>query len=225
MMMVSDADVIRILVVDDHPIVLKGTQALLSEVDDVEVIGTASNGNAATKLSARLKPDVILMDIIMPEMDGIEAIRHIIAENPDAKILVLTSFITDERVFPAIKAGALGYILKDSNLDELVNAIRQVYNNEPCLHPIVARRMLQDFLNKSEVKISAENTLTEREVIVLKLLAQGKGNQEIAEKLVIAEVTVRTHISRILQKLHLENRVQASLYALRHGISELNDDQ
>jgi len=224
-MMVSDSDVIRILVVDDHPIVLKGTQALLSEVDDLEVIGTASNGIAATKLSARLKPDVILMDIIMPEMDGIEAIRHIIAENPDAKILVLTSFITDERVFPAIKAGALGYILKDSNLDELVNAIRQVYNNEPCLHPIVARRMLQDFLNKSEVKISAENTLTEREVIVLKQLAQGKGNQEIAEKLVIAEVTVRTHISRILQKLHLENRVQASLYALRHGISELNGDQ
>jgi two-component system, NarL family, response regulator LiaR len=224
-MIVKDADVIRILVVDDHPIVLKGTQALLSEVDDLEVIGTASNGNAATKLSAKLKPDVILMDIIMPEMDGIEAIRHIIAENPDAKILVLTSFITDERVFPAIKAGALGYILKDSNLDELVNAIRQVYNNEPCLHPIVARRMLQDFLNKPEIKISAENTLTEREVTVLKLMAQGKGNQEIAEKLVIAEVTVRTHISRILQKLHLENRVQASLYALRHGISDLSDDQ
>jgi two-component system, NarL family, response regulator LiaR len=223
--MVDDADVIRILVVDDHPIVLKGTQALLSEVDDLMVIGTASNGNAAIKLCASLKPDVILMDIIMPEMDGIEAIRQIIAENPDAKILVLTSFITDERVFPAIKAGALGYILKDSNLDELVNAIRQVYHNEPCLHPIVARIMLKDFLNKPEIKISAENTLTEREVTVLKLLAQGKGNQEIAEKLVIAEVTVRTHISRILQKLHLENRVQASLYALRHGISVLNDDE
>jgi two-component system, NarL family, response regulator LiaR len=213
------------LVVDDHPIVLKGTQALLAEVDDVEIVGTASNGKAAIELCTNLKPDVILMDIIMPELDGIEAIQQIMAENPETKILVLTSFITDERVFPAIKAGALGYILKDSNLDDLVNAIRQVYNNEPCLHPMVARRILQDFLNKPEVKISAENTLTEREVSVLKLLAQGKGNQAIAEKLVIAEVTVRTHVSRILQKLHLENRVQASLYALRHGIFELPEDQ
>jgi two-component system, NarL family, response regulator LiaR len=223
--MINSADVIRILVVDDHPIVLKGTQALLAEVDDVEIVGTASNGKAAIELCTNLKPDVILMDIIMPELDGIEAIQQIMAENPEAKILVLTSFITDERVFPAIKAGALGYILKDSNLDDLVNAIRQVYNNEPCLHPMVARRILQDFLNEPEVKISAENTLTEREVSVLKLLAQGKGNQAIAEKLVIAEVTVRTHISRILQKLHLENRVQASLYALRHGIFELPEDQ
>ena len=223
--MINSADVIRILVVDDHPIVLKGTQALLAEVDDVEIVGTASNGKAAIELCTNLKPDVILMDIIMPELDGIEAIQQIMAENPEAKILVLTSFITDERVFPAIKAGALGYILKDSNLDDLVNAIRQVYNNEPCLHPMVARRILQDFLNEPEVKISAENTLTEREVSVLKLLAQGKGNQAIAEKLVIAEVTVRTHISHILQKLHLENRVQASLYALRHGIIELPEDQ
>jgi two-component system, NarL family, response regulator LiaR len=223
--MINSVDVIRILVVDDHPIVLKGTQALLAEVDDVEIVGTASNGKAAIELCTNLKPDVILMDIIMPELDGIEAIQQIMAENPETKILVLTSFITDERVFPAIKAGALGYILKDSNLDDLVNAIRQVYNNEPCLHPMVARRILQDFLNKPEVKISAENTLTEREVSVLKLLAQGKGNQAIAEKLVIAEVTVRTHVSRILQKLHLENRVQASLYALRHGIFELPEDQ
>jgi two-component system, NarL family, response regulator LiaR len=216
---------IRILVVDDHPVVLKGTQALMADIDDVEVVGLASNGMEAIELAASLKPDVILMDIIMPEMDGIEAIRRIIADNPDAKILVLTSFITDERVFPSIKAGAMGYILKDSNLDDLVSAIRQVYHNQPCLHPIVARKVLLDFHNKPKQEPNSEKDLTEREITVLKLLAQGKSNQDIADILVIAEVTVRTHISHILQKLHLENRVQASLYALRQGITDLNGEQ
>lgn len=217
-------DVIRILLVDDHPVVIKGIQALLTEIDDIEVVGSARDGKTAIELTTELNPDVILMDIIMPEMDGIEAIQHIIAENPHAKILVLTSFITDERIFPSIKAGALGYLLKDSNPDDLVKAIRQVHNGVPSLHPTVARRILQDFHHESSVEIRPENELTDREVEVLRLLARGKGNQEIAEKLVIAEVTVRTHISRILQKLHLQNRVQASLYALRHGITELNDE-
>lgn len=223
--MVSETDVIRILIVDDHPVVLRGTQALLAEINDLEVVGMASNGKDAIELNTRLKPDVILMDILMPKMDGIEAIQRIMDENPNAKILVLTSFITDERVFPAIKAGALGYILKDSNLDDLIKAIRQVHNGEPSLHPTVARRILQDFHTTPKAEISTENSLTEREAEVLKLLAQGKGNQAIAEELVIAEVTVRTHISRILQKLHLENRVQASLYALRHGLTDLDRDQ
>lgn len=220
-----NTDVIQILVVDDHPIVLKGTQALLADIDDVEVVGLANNGMEAIEMAASLMPDVILMDIIMPEMDGIEAIQRIVDDNPDAKILVLTSFITDERVFPSIKAGAMGYILKDSNLDELVRAIRQVYHNQPCLHPIVARKVLLDFHNKPKLEINAERDLTEREIAVLKLLAQGKSNQDIAEILVIAEVTVRTHISHILQKLHLHNRVQASLYALRQGMIHLNGEQ
>jgi NarL family two-component system response regulator LiaR len=217
-------NIIEVMVVDDHPVVVKGIQALLAEVDDVTVVAFASDGKTAISLNAKLHPDVILMDILMPEMDGIETIQHIITQDPKAKILVLTSFITDERIFPAIKAGALGYLLKDSNPDDLVKAIRQVYNGVPSLHPTVARRILQDFQNEPSLEISSENVLTDREIDVLGLLARGKGNQEISEKLVIAEVTVRTHISRILQKLHLENRVQASLYALRHGITDLKDE-
>jgi len=216
-------DVIRLMVVDDHPIVLQGTQALLAEIEDIEVVGLANNGKEAVALNKTLKPDVILMDLIMPEMDGIEAINQIIAEYPDTKILVLTSFITDDRVFPAIKAGALGYLLKDSIPNELVRAIRKVHRGEPALHPSIARKILQDIQEVSpEEEVSIE-PLTDREVEVLQLVAKGRDNQDIAEKLVIAEVTVRTHISRILNKLHLANRVQASLYALRHGLIDLDD--
>jgi NarL family two-component system response regulator LiaR len=137
-------DVIRLLVVDDHPIVLRGTQALLAEIEDIEVVGLANTGKIAIELTRTLNPDVILMDLIMPEMDGIESITQIKTEQPEAKILVLTSFITDDKVFPAIKAGALGYLLKDSNPDDLVRAIRQVYRGEPSLHPSIARKILQD---------------------------------------------------------------------------------
>jgi len=217
-------DVIRVLVVDDHPIVLRGTQALLAEIEDIEVVGAADNGKIAIELARTLNPDVILMDLIMPEMDGIESISQIKAEKPEAKILVLTSFITDDKVFPAIKAGALGYLLKDSSPDDLVRAIRQVYRGEPSLHPSIARKILQDLRRSPSAGDIIQESLTDREVEVLQLVAKGNDNQEIAEKLVIAEVTVRTHISTILRKLHLVNRVQASLYALRQGIINLGED-
>jgi NarL family two-component system response regulator LiaR len=215
---------IRVLVVDDHPIVIKGTRALLEEFDDIEVVGDAQNGLVAIEENKKLQPDVILMDLIMPEMDGIEAIRLITADQPNAKILVLTSFITDDKVFPAIKAGALGYLLKDSESDDLIKAIRQVYRGEPSLHPSIARKMLQE-LGRSTPEKPIPEPLTDRETEVLRLLAKGHDNQEIADKLVIAEVTVRTHISRILRKLHLANRVQATLYALREGLASLEDEQ
>lgn len=215
---------IRVLVVDDHPIVVKGTRALLEEIDDIEVVGDAQNGLVAIEENKKLQPDVILMDLIMPEMDGIEAIRLITEEQPNAKILVLTSFITDDKVFPAIKAGALGYLLKDSEPDDLVKAIRQVDRGEPSLHPSIARKMLQE-LGRSTPEKPIPEPLTDRETEVLRLLAKGHDNQEIADKLVIAEVTVRTHISRILRKLHLANRVQATLYALREGLTSLEDEQ
>ncbi|MEJ2262639.1 MAG: response regulator transcription factor [Anaerolineales bacterium] len=215
---------IRVLVVDDHPIVVKGTRALLEEFDDIEVVGDAQNGLVAIEENKKLQPDVILMDLIMPEMDGIEAIRSITEEQPNAKILVLTSFITDDKVFPAIKAGALGYLLKDSESDDLIKAIRQVYRGEPSLHPSIARKMLQE-LGRSTPEKPIPEPLTDRETEVLRLLAKGHDNQEIADKLVIAEVTVRTHISRILRKLHLANRVQATLYALREGLASLKDEQ
>ena len=214
---------IRVLVVDDHPIVIKGTRALLDEIDDIEFVGEASNGLVAIKLNKELNPDVILVDLIMPEMVGIEVIRRITAEQPNAKILVLTSFVTDDKVFPAIKSGALGYLLKDSAPDDLVQAIRQVYRGEPSLHPSIARKMLRE-LGRSNPDKPITEPLTDREVEVLGLLARGADNQEIAEKLVIAEVTVRTHISRVLSKLHLANRVQATLYALREGLITIEDE-
>lgn len=215
---------IQVLVVDDHPIVIRGTQALLQEIDGIEIVGEAYNGKMAIQLNKTLKPDVILMDLIMPEMDGIEAIRLITADQPTAKILVLTSFITDDKVFPAIKAGALGYLLKDSNPEDLVTAIRQVYQGQPSLHPSIARKVLKELSRPSPDK-PIPDPLTNRETEVLRLLAKGYDNQKISDKLVIAEVTVRTHISRILSKLHLANRVQATLYALREGLTSLEDEQ
>jgi two-component system, NarL family, response regulator LiaR len=215
---------IRVLVVDDHPIVIKGTKALLSEIDDIEVVGEAENGSIAIQRNRDLQPDVILMDLMMPEMDGIEAIRQIAAEQPNVKILVLTTFVTDDKVFPAIKSGALGYLLKDCQPDELVQAIRQVYRGEPSLHSSIARKMLRE-LGRSAPDKPLIEPLTDREVEVLRLLAGGADNQEIAEKLYIAEVTVRTHISRVLSKLHLANRVQATLYALREGLASIEDEE
>jgi DNA-binding NarL/FixJ family response regulator len=214
---------IRLLIVDDHPLVLKGTRALLAEIQDILVVGEANNGRTAIEEFKKLSPDIILMDLIMPEMDGIEAIRRITAEEPNAKIIVLTSFIADDKVFPAIKYGAMGYLLKDSAPEDLVKAIRQVYRGEPSLHPSIARKVLQE-LGHSSSENPIPDPLTDRETEVLRLLAKGADNQEIAENLVIAEVTVRTHISRILRKLHLANRVQATLYALRERLTSLEDE-
>lgn len=213
---------IRVLVVDDHFIVRKGIRALLEECEDIQYVGEASNGLEAIQQAERVKPDVILMDLLMPEMDGIQAIRHISAQYPDVRILVITTFSGDDQVFPAIKAGAHGYLLKDSGSEQLLQAIRQVYRGEPSLHPDIARKMMQEIKQPVLVKTDPD-PLTAREVEVLSLLAEGLDNKEIAEQLVVAEVTVRSHISRILDKLHLANRVQATLYALREGLVDLED--
>jgi NarL family two-component system response regulator LiaR len=213
---------VRVLVADDHIIVRRGIRALLETEPNIEVAGEAENGLEAVAEAERLQPDVILMDLVMPEMDGIEAIRRITASQPEARILVLTSFAADDKVFPAIKAGALGYLLKDSGPDELVGAIHQVYRGESSLHPTIARKLLQELSRPLEQPPSPE-PLTEREVEVLQLVARGQSNQEIAEMLVISEATARTHVSHILRKLHLASRTQAALYALREGLASLDD--
>ncbi len=213
---------IRVLIVDDHAIVRKGIRALLDIEPWLEVVGEAANGREATALAATLKPNVILMDLVMPEMDGIEAIRLISADLPDAQILVLTSFGADDKVFPAIKAGALGYLLKDSGPEELLQAIRQVHRGESSLHPAIARKVLRELTHPAD-RTTTPDTLTERELEVLKLLARGLSTQEIAERLVITEATARTHVSNILGKLHVSSRTQAALYALREGLATLDN--
>jgi NarL family two-component system response regulator LiaR len=213
---------IRVLVVDDHTLVRKGTRALLAEVEDIEVVGEAADGREAVDQAETLRPDVILMDLVMPVMDGIEATRRITENQPDTRILALTSFAADDKVFPSIKAGALGYLLKHADPEELVDAIRSVYHGEPSLHPSIARKVLHEVRHPSEERPTPD-PLTEREIEVLHLVAQGMSNQEIADQLSIAEVTVRTHVSNILGKLHLANRVQAALYALREGFAELDE--
>ena len=213
---------IRVLIVDDHAIVRKGIRALLSREHEIEVIGEAGDGEESIDLARSLCPDVILMDLVMPKLDGIEAIKQIVGQQTEAHILVLTSFAADDKVFPAIKAGALGYLLKDSGPDELVQAIRQVYHGEPSLDPSIARKLLHE-LAHPPIAAPTTDPLTERELDVLRLVAQGKSNREIAEQLVITEMTVRTHVSNILGKLHLASRTQAALYALKEGLASLDD--
>ncbi len=213
---------IRVLIVDDHAIVRKGLHALLTTEHDIAVIGEASDGAEAVEQAIALQPDVILMDLVMPKLDGIEATRQITSRQSGVRILVLTSFAADDKVFPAIKAGALGYLLKDSGPEELVQAIHQVHRGEPSLEPSIARKVLFELSHPPKSPPTPE-PLTERELDVLRLVAQGRSNREIAEELVITEMTVRTHVSNILGKLHLASRTQAALYALRQGLASLED--
>ena len=215
---------IRVLIVDDHAIVRKGTQALFAEVADIEVVGEAEDGQAAIEQTETLKPDVVLMDLVMPTMNGIDATAQITSRFPEVRVLALTSFDTDENVFPAMKAGALGYLLKDTQPENLIEAIRQVYRGEPSLHPSIARKVLNELSHPFQGEPTPD-PLTEREVEVIGLVAKGLSNQDIADQLVIAEVTVRTHVSNILSKLHLANRVQATLYALRKGLTTLGNNK
>jgi len=203
---------IRVFIVDDHAIVRKGIRALLSTEAGIEVVGEAENGADAVRQAKVLQPDVILMDLVMPQMDGIEATRQITGQHPGMRILVLTSFAADDKVFPAIKAGALGYLLKDSGPEDLLRAIRQVSRGEPSLEPSIARRVLTELVHPP-TKTRTTDPLTEREVEVLRLIAQGRSNREIADLLVITEMTVRTHVSNILSKLHLASRTQATTFA------------
>ncbi len=213
---------IRVMLVDDHAIIRKGVRALLATERDIQIVGEAGDGAEAIKQAEALRPDVILMDLMMPKVDGIEATRQITEKQPGAHILVLTSFAADDKVFPAIKAGALGYLLKDSTPDELVRAIRQVARGEPSLEPTIARKVLAELSHPAK-KTPTADPLTEREMEVLRQVAQGKSNKDIAEKLVVSEMTIRTHVSSILSKLHLASRTQAALYALREGLASLDD--
>lgn len=213
---------IRVLVVDDHIIIRKGIRAVLELVPDIDLAGEAQNGKEALRADQELVPDVILMDLMMPEMDGIECIKQIKARRPAARILVLTNFAGEEMIFPAIKAGAMGYHLKDSSPEALIDAIRQVNRDVASLHPSIAKKVLEEFHNIEKRSLS-EEPLTQRELEILRLIAQGHENREIAEHLVISEATVRTHVSNILGKLHLASRTQAALYALREGLASLEE--
>ncbi len=209
---------IRVLIADDHAIVRKGIRALLSESGGFEIVAEAADGQEAVLRVEETRPDVILMDLLMPGMDGIEATRQITSRQPQARILVLTSFAADNKLFPAIKAGALGYLLKDSSPEELIRAIRQVHRGEPALHPTIARKLLQEISHPVD-PLPAPEALTARELTVLRSIAQGLSNQEIADELAVSEPTVRAHVSRILGKLHLASRTQAALYAVREGLT------
>jgi len=208
---------IRIIIADDHAIVREGLRALIEAKPDMELVGEAEDGDAAVALASSLKPDVVLLDLVMPNMDGVEAVREIIRENPQARILVFTSFSDDANVFAAIRAGALGYLLKDSSPQVLIEAIRQVNRGESSLHPAIARKLIDGF-RQSPGSLPPPMSLTEREVVVLKLIAKGLSNEKIAERLVISERTVSGHVASILNKLHVDNRTQAALYALREGL-------
>ena len=214
---------IRVVLTDDHAIVRKGVRALLSTERDIQVVGDASDGAEAVAQAEALCPDVILMDLMMPKLDGIEATRQITAKLPGTRVLVLTSFAADERVFPAIQAGALGYLLKDSGPEELVDAIRKVHRGEPSLEPSIARKVLLELTGSPTHQDLTKKPLTEREFDVLRLIAQGCCNKEIALNLTVSELTVRTHVSNILSKLHLASRTQAALYSLQTGITSLDD--
>jgi len=213
---------IRVLVVDDHLVVRKGIRALLATEPGIEVVGEARDGAEAVVEATRLQPDVILMDLVMPQMDGIAAIEQILAGQPAARILVLTSFDADDKVFPAIRAGALGYTLKDFGPAELVRAIQRVDRGESSLHPAIARRVLHELSHPPPQPPTSE-PLSAREAAVLRLVANGQSNQQIAAALGISEATVRTHVSNILSKLRLASRTQAALYALREGLASLDD--
>jgi len=216
---------IRVLVADDHAIVRKGICALLATEEGIEVVGEAADGQRAIEAVARLRPDVVLMDLVMPGVDGLAATRRISAEWPETRILVLTSFAGVDKIMPAIKAGALGYLLKDSDPEVLVDSIRQVYCGNSSLHPSVARALLEEVAHPASTTANPRLTeeLTEREAEVLQFVAQGWCNQEIADALTISEATVRAHVSHILAKLDLASRTQAAIYALRMGWASLAD--
>ena len=213
-------DRIRIFIADDHAIVREGLRSLLGTEPDLELVGEASDGLQAVSKVRDLRPDVILIDMLMPRMDGLEAILEIRNDWTEAKIIVLTSFSDDEKVFSAIRSGALGYLLKESSPQDLLQAIHSVACGEGFLSPTIASKVMRE-LNQPPKLPPTKDPLTEREVEILQLVAQGLTNDEIAEKLVVSERTVRTHVSNILSKLQLANRTQAALYALKEGLASL----
>lgn len=211
---------ISVLIVDDHLVVREGIGAMLEVQSDITVVGAAADGVEAIALAQDLQPDVLLLDLMMPHKDGLATIRELKQLELSARILVLTSFADDEQIFPAIKSGALGYLLKDASRDQLLQAIRDVAQGRAFLHPTIALKLMQELDQPSELPATSD-PLTRREVETLRLIAQGLTNQEIATELVIHERTVAKYVSNILSKLHLANRTQAALYALREGLAKL----
>lgn len=219
----SKSNPIRILIVDDHAVVREGLRSFIQIKPDMEVVGEGEDGIEAVEKGIALKPDVILLDIVMPRMNGVTAIERLNAEGSKSRILVITSFAEDEQIFPAIKAGALGYLLKDSKPQELIQAIRDVCQGIPYLHPTIALKLMNE-VNRERDLPPTEEPLTARELEVLSLIAQGYSNREIAEQLYLSERTVGKYTGNILDKLHLANRTQAALYALRKGIADLDEE-
>lgn len=212
------AESISVLLVDDHAMVRQGVKAFLVTQPDLSVVGEAGSGAEAVKLAAQFIPDVVLMDLIMPDMDGVEATRKVKQVSPRSQIVVLTSYHEDEHIFPALKAGALSYILKDVSAEELASAVRKAATGEAVLHPRVAARVIKELQGRRENALNPFTELSEREFEVLKLIAEGMSNAEMAAKLVLSEKTIKGHVSNILSKLHLADRTQAAVYAWREGV-------
>jgi NarL family two-component system response regulator LiaR len=209
--------VIRVLVVDDHAVVRQGLRTFLELQDDIEVVGEAADGEQALASAAALEPDVVLMDLVMPRLDGVSALQRLRERAPATRVIVLTSFLDDDKVLPAVRAGAAGYLLKDVQPAELVRAIRMVDRGEALLHPAVAARVLREIAG-DDTRAERNELLTPRELEVLALLAGGRANKAIARELGVAEKTVKTHVGNILGKLGLSDRTQAALYAVREGL-------
>jgi NarL family two-component system response regulator LiaR len=209
---------IRVVFVDDHEMVRIGVSAYLSAQPDIEVVGEAGDGVTGVELALELKPDIILMDLVMKEMDGIEATRRIIEKWPEAKIIIVTSFLDDEKVYPALEAGATSYMLKTSKASEIADAVRNTYHGQSVLEPEVTGKMMMKMRQKNQHFLHDE--LTGREKEILLLMAEGKTNQEIADQLFIALKTVKTHVSNILSKLQVQDRTQAVIYAFKNSLIE-----
>lgn len=209
---------IRVLFADDHEMVRIGVSTYLTTQPDIEVVAEASNGEEAVKLALQLKPDIILMDLVMDEMDGIEATKKIVEAWPEAKIIIVTSFLDDEKVYPALEAGATSYLLKTSKASEIAEAIRKTYNGQSILEPEVTNKMMAK-MQKKRNPLPHED-LTPREMEILLLMTKGKSNQEIADELFISLKTVKVHVSNILSKLQVQDRTQAVIYAFQHSLVE-----
>jgi NarL family two-component system response regulator LiaR len=211
---------IKILIVDDHRVVRQGLRTFLELQDDFDLVGETGDGISAVKMVKEFNPDIVLMDLVMPLLDGIEATRQIKALGQNTKVIALTSFTEDDKVFPAIEAGASSYLLKDVSPDELIDAIRAAYRGEARLHPDIARKLMEQVAQNSRIRKDVPGgELTEREMDVVRLVAQGCSNQEIARQLVISGKTAKTHVSNILSKLNLDDRTQLAIYAIRNGLT------
>jgi NarL family two-component system response regulator LiaR len=222
--MMDAPEKIKVLIVDDHQVVRQGLRTFLELQEDVLVVGEAEDGETAVEMVRQLNPNVVLMDLVMPRLDGISATRQVKSLGTEVKVIALTSFTEDDKVFPAIQAGASSYLLKDVSPDDLVEAIRAVHRGEARLHPDIARKLMEQIAQQaSPARESRLDDLTEREREVTNLVAKGCSNQEIANELVISEKTVKTHVSNILGKLQLEDRTQLAIYAIKKGL--VNPDQ